>query len=105
MIDRFYTQSFTPQTWTAAAAYPYQETWTNGTAFKGAIDTVSSNDRFADGQLAAISTHIILTKTSVSLTKGQRIVFGSRTFDIMGIPDPVYLRAGHHQEVYVKEVT
>lgn len=105
MIERFYNQTFTPQTWTAAAAYPYEPTWTNGSTFKGAIDTVSSGDRWADGQLAAISTHIILTKTSVSITKGNRIVFSSRTFDVMGIPDPVYLRPGHHQEIYVKEVT
>ena len=104
-IDHFYTQSFTPQTWTAAAAWPYDNTWVDGTVFKGAIDTVSSNDRWADAQLVAISSHWIATKTSVTITKGQRIKFGARIFEVTGIPDPIYLKPNHHQEIYVKEIT
>lgn len=104
-IDNFYKQTFTPQTWGTSTSFPYDDAWTNGTPFNGALDIVSSSDRWADAQLVAISSHWIATKTSVSIGKGDRIAFGTRTFEVTGIPDPIYLKPSHHQEIYVKEVT
>ena len=104
-IDKFYTQSFTIQTFGPASTFPYDDTWTDGSTFKGALDVVSSNDRWADAQLVAISSHWIATKTSVAIAKGNRVKYGSRIFEVVGIPDPISLKAGHHQEVYVKEIT
>jgi len=104
-IESFYKQSFIPQTWMASATFPYDETWMDGSAFNGALDIVSSSDRWADAQLVAISSHWIATKTSVSITKAQRIKFGTRVFEVTGIPDPIYLKPSHHQEIYVKEIT
>jgi head-tail adaptor len=104
-IDKFYTQSFIPQVWTASTVFPYDETWTDGTAFKGALDIVSSSDRWADAQLVAISSHWIATSTGVSIAKGNRIKFGTRVFEVTGIPDPIYLKPSHHQEIYCKEIT
>lgn len=104
-IETYYTNTFTPQTWMAGSIYPYDNTWVDGTAFLGALDTVSSNDRWADAQLVAISTHWIACSTSISITKAQRIKYGTRIFEVTGIPDPVSLKPGHHQEVYVREIT
>jgi len=104
-IEKYYKQSFIPQTWAASSMFPFDETWVDGAAFKGALDIVSTNDRWADAQLVAISSHWIATKTSVSITKGNRIKFGTRVFEITGIPDPIYLKPSHHQEIYCKEIT
>lgn len=103
-IDKYYTQSFTVQSYTESSTWPYDLTWVDGATFKGAIDTVSSNDRWADSQLVAISSHWIACPTSISIAKGNRIKYGSRIFEVTGIPDPVALKPGHHQEVYLKEV-
>ena len=105
MIEKYYTQSFTQQTWTASATFPFEPTWTDGLTFKGALDTVSSNERWADAQLVAISSHWIATKANLNINKADRIKLGSRIFEVTGVPDPVYLRANHHQEIYVKERT
>ena len=103
-IDKYYTQSFTVQSYTESSTFPYDLAWVDGSTFKGALDTVSSNDRWADSQLVAISSHWIACPTSVSIAKGNRIKYGSRIFEVTGIPDPVALKPGHHQEVYLKEV-
>jgi len=104
-IDKYYTQSFTVQSYTESSTFPYDLAWVDGSTFKGALDTVSSNDRWADSQLVAISSHWIATKSSVSIAKGDRIKYGSRIFEVTGIPDPVSLKPGHHTEIYVKEIT
>jgi head-tail adaptor len=104
-LDKYYTETFIPYSWTASAAWPFEPTWTAGTAFKGAIDMLSSRDRWADGQVFAGSTHMLFCKTSQSLTKGMRIGWSSRTFEIMGYPDAIPLKTGHHQEIYLKEIT
>jgi head-tail adaptor len=104
-IDSFFTETFIPYTWTAGSVWPYENTWTAGISFKGAIDTVSSRESFQDGNLAGISSHLILTKANTIITKGMRIGYGSRTFDVVGPPDPIPIRPGHHAEIYVKEAT
>lgn len=104
-IDRYYTQSFTVQTYSESSTFPYDLAWTDGATFKGALDTVSSNDRWADSQIVALSSHWIACPTGVSVAKGNRIKYGARTFEVVGIPDPVSLKPGHHQEIYVKEIT
>jgi head-tail adaptor len=102
-IESFYRQSFIPQTWTASATFPFDETWTDGSAFKGALDTISSAERWADAQVVALSSHWIATKANVSLTKNNRIKFGTRIFEVVGPPDPCLLKPGHHAEIYVRE--
>lgn len=88
-----------------ATTFPYDMVETAGATFKGALDTVSSSDRWADAQLVAISSHFIACKSTVSILKGDMIKYGSRYFEVTGIPDPVTLKPGHHQELYCKEVT
>lgn len=104
-IDSFYKQSFTIVTQAPATTFPYDLVETAGATFKGALDTVSSADRWADAQLVAISSHWIATKSSVAVGKGERIKYGTRYFEVTGIPDPVSLKPNHHQEIYCKEVT
>jgi len=104
-LDKYYTETFIPYSWTASAAWPYEPTWTAGSSFAGALDTVSSRESYNDGNLAGISSHLILTKASTTITKGMRIGYGSRMFDVVGPPDTIQLRPGHHAEIYVKEVT
>ena len=104
-IDSFFKQSFSIVTQAPASTFPFDLVETVGATFKGALDTVSSSDRWADAQLIAISSHWISTKSSVSVSKGDRIKYGSRYFEVTGVPDPVSLKPGHHQEIYVKEVS
>jgi len=104
-IDNYYTEVITPYTWTASATWPFEPTWTAGSTFKAAIDQISSSDRWHDGQIFATSTHVLMCKTSQSLTKGMRVGWGSRIFEIEGISDAIPLKTGHHTEVYIKEIT
>jgi hypothetical protein len=104
-LDNYYTETLIPYTWTASASWPYQPTWTAGSAFKGAIDQISSSDRWHDGQIFATSTHLLLTKPGQSIGKGMRIGWGSRLFEVEGLSDAIPLKTGHHQEVYLKEIT
>ena len=104
-IAKFYKQSFTPYTMAEATTFPYDLIETAGTNFKGALDLVGSDEKWADAALVALSTHWISCATSVSVTQGMKIGLGSRRFEVMGKPDPVLLKGGHHQEIYVKEIT
>ncbi len=104
-ISKFYTCTFIPYTLAPATTFPYDMVETAGTAFKGALDTIGSHETWADAEVVAMSTHWIACSTNVSVTQGQTLKYGTRTFNVTGIPDPVTLKAGHHQEIYVKEIT
>jgi len=104
-IDAFYKQTFIPIIVAPSTVWPFDPIETDGTPFKGALDTVSSNDKWADSALIAMSTHFIATKTSVSISKGMILKYDTRRFEVMGIPDSITLKPGHHQEIYVKEIT
>lgn len=103
-IDAFYTESITPYTITESATFPYDKAETAGTAFRGAIDLIGSNEQWADAELVARSSHWLACETGVTLTRGMRLRWGARTFEITGVPDAGPLKAGHHQEVYLKEI-
>jgi hypothetical protein len=104
-ISKFYTCTFTPYTLAAATTFPYDMVETAGSTFKGALDSIGSAEKWADAATVAISTHWIACSTGVTVTQGQKLTYGSRTFNVTGIPDPSTLKPGHHQEIYVKEIT
>ena len=105
-VDKFFNTSFTPYTLSLGSSYPFEDTWTSGTAFNAAIDVIEGNEKFFDNENVGKVTHVIIAPSSMTttLTRASKLVTGTRTFIIKFI-DNVELKANHHKEILVEEIT
>jgi hypothetical protein len=103
-IERFYTQSIAVKSFSASATWPYDNTWTaiTGSTFKGSFTEVSGNRAMVGGATEARADGFFCLSSSVAITDLMKIVWNSRTFEIVNIKTFPELPS-HHQEVYVKE--
>lgn len=103
-MDRWFTETITPQTEAPGLTYPYDPVTTCGTPFKAAIDYKTSRQVQADGSLVTITVPILLYPTDVTLTSAMKLKYGTRTFEIDSWPNDNPLRPQHHAEVTLKEI-
>ena len=112
MIGEYYRETAYLITQRPSCTYPYDLVTSSCSAFRCAIDTVGSQERWIAGDIAAISTHWLACETGEAIgayssgnIKQDKVRWGSRYFDVTGVADDCALRPGHHKEVYLKEVS
>lgn len=104
MIADYFTETFKLKVQSESTTFPYDISTCTCTTFYGALATISGNERFLDRQITGEATHYIDCPDSVSLTRKQRIGYGTRSFEVI-IPKKSYIRKGHHQLIICKEIT
>ncbi len=99
-------ETFTPQTLaeTADGQGGVTSVWSDGTAFRGRLSTLSADERMAQDKTTVMATHKIYTDV-VTLTAAQRIrnSDSTRYFEIRGVVKPSNLSSGH-LEILVREI-
>jgi len=77
--------------------------WTDGTAFKGRLSSLSSNEIMSNNKLTLNSTHkLFCNYQTIDETKRIRNNDSTRYFSITGIINPS--NANHHQEIFLTEL-
>lgn len=105
-MSKWFTETAYIITRATCSAFPYNPRAAQTcTAFQCAIDQVGSMERLIAGDMAPITTHVILCDTSVALSSNSIIRYDGRYFNVVDRPDKIPLRPGHHQEVMVQEVS
>jgi len=79
--------------------------WTTLATVWASITPVSGTEADIASELTGISTHSIKIRYRSGVTSQNRIVFGSRTFQIESIKDWNEYKAGKCLELFCKEVT
>lgn len=102
MISKWFKQSFTLITLTPSTTFPYDMTETTST-FNGALASVSGSEGFQDDKISSEITHKIATYSSVSVSRAQKIGYGTRKFEILFVR-PSIIKMNHHQELLCKEI-
>ncbi len=75
--------------------------WSDAGSFRGRISSLSVQERMAQDKETALSTHKIFCD-SMSVTHKDRIKWGTRYFEIVGITNPSEL--SHHLEIQAREL-
>jgi hypothetical protein len=103
-IERFFNQSIAVKSFAASASWPFDNTWTaiTGSPFKGSYTELSGDRAKVGGATEARGDGYFCLPSSVAITDLMKIVWNSRTFEIVNIKTFPEL-SNHHQEVYVKE--
>ncbi len=98
-------QTFYPQTLTTTedGMGGHSESWSDGTAFRGRLSSINSNERTVNNKLTLESTHkIFCGYQSISASSRIRNSANTRHFEIVGIVNPSDLN--DHIEIFVKEI-
>ena len=81
----------------------YTETWTRTAETRASIDPLIGREFFENQTVSGESTHKIRLRGYNSVTKTDRIVFGSRVFNIVSVID--VNERGIEKVIMAKEVT
>lgn len=103
-IERFYTESIAVTAFTASATWPFAMGWNaiTGSPFKGSFTELSGSRADVGGASEARADAMVCLPTSVTMLSFYRITHDSKTYEIVNIKK-LPEKAGHHQEVYLKE--
>lgn len=64
------------------------ESWTTYTTVWAAIKTLSGRELEHAQQISAEATHRVTARYNSSVTEENRVIFGSRTFEVVSINNP-----------------
>lgn len=97
--------TFTPQSPTVSADNTGGQitSWADGTAFKGRLSSVKTEERMNADKTTVFATHKVYCQVQ-TIDETYRLKLGSRYFEILGVVKPSNLETGH-LEILVKEVT
>jgi SPP1 family predicted phage head-tail adaptor len=79
--------------------------WTTDASVWAGITPVGGTENNIAGELTGVATHSIKMRYRTGVTAQNRIVFGSRTFEIESVKDWNEYKAGKCLELFCKEVT
>lgn len=89
-------ETFTPQTLaeTSDSQGGVTSAWTDGTAFRGRLSSLSADERMNADKTTVFASHRLYCNL-ISITEKDRIKLDTRTFEIKGIRQPSNLATGH----------
>ena len=79
--------------------------WTTDASVWASISPVSGKEEYVAGELTGVETHSIRLRYRTGITAQNRIIFGSRTFEIVSVKDWNDYKPGRSLEIFCKEVT
>jgi head-tail adaptor len=102
---RLLVDTFTPQSPTVGYDGTGGQTisWADGTAFKGRLSTVKTEERLNADKTTVYATHKVYCQV-MTIDETYRLKLDSRFFEIVGVVKPSNLDTGH-LEILVKEIT
>ena len=105
-ISDYYIMTITPRSKSSSSDSMggYDDTWSNGTAFKGRIRRLRSDEQVKNEQKKSITTHRLYCDASNTLTTVMRVVEGSDTYEVIAVYEVNDMETGHHLEVDLKKV-
>ncbi|GAG57265.1 unnamed protein product [marine sediment metagenome] len=97
---------FTPQvaTETTDGQGGYTNSWVSGTDFYGRLSGLSISESMSQDKETAFATHRLFCQTGVDLDPDDRILFGSRVLEVVGVQEPSNSNASDHLEILVREI-
>ncbi len=77
--------------------------WTDGTAFRGRLSSIGSNEKMSNDKMILESTHkLFCNHQTISPISRIRNNDSTRYFQIKGIVNPS--NSNHHLELYLREI-
>jgi hypothetical protein len=103
-IERFYTESISISALSASSTWPYAEAWTaiTGSPVRGLFTELSGSRADVGGASEIRADAMVCLPTNIKILSSYRVGYNSKTYEIVNIKK-LPERAGHHQEVYLKE--
>ena len=77
-------------------------TWSTGTAAKSRLRQRNVKELSTADRNAEIGDYVLYVLKNVSIVRGNQVIYGSRTFDVIAVNDPHEM--GDHKEIWLKEV-
>ena len=78
------------------------DNWSGSTTIKARIQPVGGGEEFTGGRRTVRATHKIFSRAATAITARNRLVYGSRTFDVLNVRN--IDEAGRHYEIDCLEV-
>ena len=99
-------ETFTPQTATETSDSQggFTTAWVSGTTFEGRLSKLKVSERMAQDKETAIATHKVYCLTAPDVDPDDRILLGSRIFEVVGVQRPSNLTTDGHLEIEVRAV-
>ena len=105
MIENYYTHDVTAYTITAGISSVTGEnvkTASTGVSFKARVRPITNAESFYQNKVNLEVTHYMYSPVSTTFTQSDRIVYGTSTYEVTGIINPMGM--GRHQRAELKVV-
>jgi SPP1 family predicted phage head-tail adaptor len=81
------------------------DSWTTDATVWASVSPTSGDEKDIASENTGIDTHTVKIRYRAGITSQNRILFGSRVFQIQGVKDWNEYKAGRCLEMFCKEVT
>ena len=82
----------------------FTETWASAGTFDGRLSHLKANEMLATDKMTVLATHRIFCEATTTFTEYDRVILGSRTFEIRYVDDLDDGIGAHHIELTVLEI-